>query len=234
MVMAPNDEELVMTGVWDFDGYAVSINPVHEARLEWPIWELSSVPFWELLHPDDRDRSVEMREQLLLNGPESVIGYKVRVLCRDGTYRSTQWDFRSVSEEQRMYAAGVDISDQKPTVKEERVRVGSWERRISSNTMTWSPGMFEIYGLPPMPECSLEAAQQRWYAEDRVVVQRAIQRSFTGGEPYNADYRIVHPIDGIRWLHSAGRVFRDGKGNPQEMRGFTWDITELPGRCVTG
>ena len=115
--MAPNDEELVMTGVWDFDGYAVSINPVHEARLGWSIWELSSVPFWELLHPDDRDRSVEMREQLLLNGPESVIGYKVRVLCRDGTYRSTQWDFRSVSEEQRMYAAGVDISDQKPTVK---------------------------------------------------------------------------------------------------------------------
>jgi hypothetical protein len=125
----------------------------------------------------------------------------------------------------------VDISDQEPIVNEERVRVGSWEWRISSNTVTWSPGMFEVYGLPPTPGCNLEAAQQRCYAEDRVVVEQAIQRSFTGGEPYNADYRIVHPIDGIRWLHSAGRVFLDGKGNPQEMRGLTGT---LPGSLGAG
>ena len=61
--------------------------------------------------------------------------------------------------------------------------------------MTWSPGIFEIYGLPPTPGCNLETAQQRCYAKDRVAVEQAIQRSFTGGEPYNADYRIVHPID---------------------------------------
>lgn len=128
----------------------------------------------------------------------------------------------------------MDISDQEPIVNEERVRVGSWEWRISSNTVTWSPGMFEVYGLPPTPGCNLEAAQQRCYAEDRVVVEQAIQRSFTGGEPYNADYRIVHPIDEIRWLHSTGRVFLDGKGNPQEMRGLTWDITGQPGRRVSG
>ncbi len=175
-----------------------------------------------------------MREQILLNGPESVIGYKTRVLCRDGTYRNTQWSIRSVSEEERMYAAGLDISDQKPIVNEERVRVGSWEWRISSNTATWSPGIFEIYGLAPMLECNLETARQRCYAKDRVVVERAIQRSVTGGEPYNVDHRIVHPIGGIRWLHCAGRVFLDRNGNPQELRGLTWDITELPGYRVPG
>ena len=105
----------------------MSINPVLDGTFGWSIWELSSVPFWELLHPDDRDRSVEMREQMLLNGPESVAGYKVRMLCRDDTYRNTQWSIRSVSEEERIYAAGLDISDQEPIVNEERVRVGSWE-----------------------------------------------------------------------------------------------------------
>jgi PAS domain S-box-containing protein len=229
MAMSSNDEHLVMKGVWDFDGYAVSINPVHEATLGWSVWELSSAPFWELLHPDDRDRSVEMREQALLNGPAFVTGYKVRVLCRDGTYRSTQWDIRSASEEERMYVAGVDISDQEPIVNEERMRVGSWEWRIASNTATWSPGMYEIYGLAPGPECNLASARQRWYAEDRVIMEQAIQRSVTSGEPFNSDHRIVHPIDGIRWLHCIGRVFLDENGNPQEVRGLTWDITDLPG-----
>jgi hypothetical protein len=43
--MSPNDEQRVITGVWDFDGYAMSINPVHEGSFGWSIWELSSVPF---------------------------------------------------------------------------------------------------------------------------------------------------------------------------------------------
>jgi PAS domain-containing protein len=44
----------VLTGVQDFDGYTVSINPVYQAVLGWSVEELSSVPYWELLHPDDQ------------------------------------------------------------------------------------------------------------------------------------------------------------------------------------
>jgi len=49
----------VLTCVRDFDGYTVSINPAYQAVLAWSVEELSSVPYWELLHPDDQDRSVE-------------------------------------------------------------------------------------------------------------------------------------------------------------------------------
>lgn len=44
-----------------------------------------------------------------------------------------------------------------------------------------------------------------------------------------ADHRIVHPIDGIRWLHYARRVFLDENGKPSRGMGLSWDITGLPG-----
>jgi PAS domain S-box-containing protein len=223
-----------MTGVEDFDGYAVSINPSYQAVLGWSIQELSSVPYWELLHPDDQDRSVEMRQRMLLSGPGRVSGHEVRMLRRDGTYRCIRWDIRSNPEEQRMYLVGVDISDHEPSVTGKRVLVGSWDWHIPTDTATWSDGMFEIYRIPPGPAWHLRTALQRLYVDDRAAVEQAIRRSLTDGEPYTADHRIMDPECGIRWLHSAGRVFLDENGDAQRMRGLTWDVTERPGNRVPG
>src|ERR1700732_1073116 len=66
----------VLACVRDFDGYTVSINPAYRAVLGWSVEELSSVPYWELLHPDDQDRSVEVRQWMLLSGPGCVFGHK--------------------------------------------------------------------------------------------------------------------------------------------------------------
>lgn len=224
----------VLTCVRDFDGYTVSINPAYQAVLGWSVEELSSVPYWELLHPDDQDRSVEVRQWMLLSGPGCVFGHKVRMLCGDGTYRCTQWDIRSNLEEQRMYLVGMDITDREPLVTDKRVLVGSWDWHIPANTATWSDGMFEIYGLPPGETGNLETALQRLYVDDQTAVERAIRRSLTTAEPYTADHRIVHPDGRICWLHSAGRVFLDKDGDPQRMRGLTWDVTERPGSRVPG
>lgn len=223
-----------MTGAWDFDGYAVSINAVYQAVLGWSVEELSSVPYWELLHPDDQDRAVEVRQRMLLSATGCVSGHEVRMLRRDGTYRRTQWDIRSNPQKERMYLVGVDISDQEPFVTGKRVLVGSWDWHIPTNIATWSDGMFEIYGIPPEPACSQETALQRLYVNDRAAVERAIRHSLASAEPYTADHRIVHPDDGIRWLHSAGRAFLGENGDWQRMRGLTWDVTDRPGSRVPG
>jgi PAS domain-containing protein len=44
----------------------------------------------------------------------------------------------------------------------------------------------------------------------------------------------VHPRDGVRWLHSAGRVIAGDDGRPERIRGLTWDVTECPMRHVVG
>ncbi|WP_214367449.1 PAS domain-containing protein [Pseudonocardia sp. H11422] len=94
----------VMEGVGDFDGYLVSVNPAFHAVLGWSVEELTSVPYWELLHPDDQHHSVEFVQEMLISGPGTPSDRQVRMLCRDGSYRWTRWSVSSVRQAQRWYA----------------------------------------------------------------------------------------------------------------------------------
>jgi PAS domain S-box-containing protein len=94
-----------MTSVWDFDGYTVSINPIYQAVLGWSVEELSSVPYWELLHHDDQDRSVEARQRMLLSGPGRLRGHRIRMLRRDGTYRCIRLGY-PVQRRRAMHVSG--------------------------------------------------------------------------------------------------------------------------------
>lgn len=220
---------LVMRSVRDFDGYVVSANPAYQTVLGWSIEELSSVPYWELLHPDDQDHTVEDSEHVLLTGPGSLFGREIRMLSRGGTYRRVCWNARSAPQQERVYSVGVDITDSEPIETGKRALVGSWDWHIPTNTATWSEGMCDIYGFAPGPPCSQEAAIARIHVDDQAAVTRAIHRSLTSGDPYVADHRIVRPSGDICWLHSAGRVIIGDNGDPEWMRGITQDVTARPG-----
>jgi PAS domain S-box-containing protein len=224
----------VMEGVGDFDGYFVSVNPAFHRVLGWSVEELTSVPYWELLHPEDQHRSVEFVQEMLISGPGTLSDGQVRMLGRDGCYRWTRWSVSSVRQAERWYARGVDISTRVPVETGRRVRVGSWDWHVRTNTATWSDGMCEIYGLAPGPALSLETALARIHSDDRAVVERVVRAAVESTEPYVADHRIVHPRDGVRWLHSAGRVIAGDDGRPERIRGLTWDVTECPMRHVVG
>jgi PAS domain S-box-containing protein len=218
-------ESEAMRAVQDFDGYLLSTNGAYEAVLGWSLDELSTVPFWELVHPEDQDRMMEDREQLLLQGPGRMVADRVRMLCRDGTHRLIRWDLWANAEEERIYLAGADVSDEESFVTDKRFLVGSWDWDVSRDHATWSDGMFEIYGLPRMPGHSLDIALQRLHEDDRLAIAAKVRQALSTGEPYTATHRIVRPDGAIRWLYSAGRVY-NGAGEPQRMRGLTWDITD--------
>ncbi|MEA2136612.1 MAG: hypothetical protein QOC68_4522, partial [Solirubrobacteraceae bacterium] len=99
----------VLVWVQDFDGYTLSINAAHRAVLGWSLDELSAVPFWELVHPEDQQRLMEDRERLVLRGPGRMPARRVRMLCRDGTYRFIACGMRANREEERIYLSGEDV-----------------------------------------------------------------------------------------------------------------------------
>ena len=228
------DEAAVMWCMRDFDGYVIEANPTCSSVLGWSVEELSSVPYWELLHPDDQHPTVERTQQMLLGGPMRLVDLEVRMLCRDGTYRLTRWNSRASASAERVYSVGIDITDHAFLDNDKRVLVGSWDWHIPSNTSTWSDGMFEIYAIPPGGPCSYETALSRMYPEDRAVVERVIRRTVAGEEPYFADHRIVLPNGDVRWLHSAGRVISGDSGTAERIRGITIDITDRPGVRTVG
>jgi light-regulated signal transduction histidine kinase (bacteriophytochrome) len=48
----------------------------------------------------------------------------------------------------------------------------------------------------------------------------------TSREPYNIEFRLLHPVRGIRWAQTIGQVERDGSGQIVKLKGTVQDITE--------
>lgn len=93
-----------------FDGYFKRLNPAWEQTLGWTTQELRSQPFLEFIHPDDRERSG--REAANLTSAEhQTIVFENRYRCKDGSYRTLQWDATSAPDEQLIYASGRDLTE---------------------------------------------------------------------------------------------------------------------------
>lgn len=101
-----------------FDGYFLRVNPSWTRTLGWTVEELMARPSIELVHPDDRERTLASRRRLHEGRP--LTSLRNRYLCKDGTHRWFEW--RSVAEIERgvVYAAARDINDQ--ILAEEQLR----------------------------------------------------------------------------------------------------------------
>jgi PAS domain-containing protein len=207
--------------------------PAYHAVQGWSVEELSSVPYWELLHPNDKDRSVELSSGCCSVDPGAC-----------STIRSDAVPGRRLS----MCSVGHPVEPRKAAHIPRRH--GHHRSRTDRHRQT-CPG--RLLGLAhPHQHRDLVTQYVRDLRDstrgdlqpgDRpaTLVRQRSRGCRTGhparlttAEPYTADHRIAHSNGDIRWLHSAGRVFRGENGDPQRMRGLTWDVTERPGNRVPG
>jgi two-component system, cell cycle sensor histidine kinase and response regulator CckA len=102
----------------DFEGYFIRVNPSWTRTLGWTTEELLGMPSIEVVHPEDRDRTLAARAQLHEGG--SIGALRNRYLCKDGSIRWFEW--RSIAEPGRrvVFAAARDITEQ--LLAEERLR----------------------------------------------------------------------------------------------------------------
>jgi PAS domain S-box-containing protein len=106
-------------------------------------------------------------------------------------------------------------------------RMGTWEWRLDSNTIHWSPGLEVIHGLEPGTfDSTFQGFQEDIHPEDLERVLGAIERARETGEELRIEYRIVRPDGTERWVEGRGRLFRDDSGAPPRMVGVCGDVTE--------
>ncbi|MGC9506119.1 PAS domain-containing sensor histidine kinase [Baaleninema sp.] len=96
-----------------FDGYFKRLNPAWEIVLGYSCQELKSLPFMELVHPEDRERSLEAAKTLVEGGVHET--FENRYCCKDGSYRWLQWTSISLVEQQLIYAVARDVTQRKKT-----------------------------------------------------------------------------------------------------------------------
>jgi PAS domain S-box-containing protein len=102
---------LDMLCIVGFDGCFRRVNPAWKRSLGYAETDLLSKHFLEFVHPDDREPSVA--EMQKLKAGQDLIYFENRYLHRDGTLRWLMWTATPYSEQQVVYAAGRDITEQK-------------------------------------------------------------------------------------------------------------------------
>lgn len=95
----------------DFSGYFRRLSPSWERALGWTIAELKAKPFFEFVHPDDRDRTLAQNKAV--RGGGQARGFENRYLCKDGSYRWLRWNAAPDTDQGVIYAVARDITDAK-------------------------------------------------------------------------------------------------------------------------
>ena len=104
----------------DFNGYFKRLNPAWERTLGFTIQELTSRPFIEFVHPDDRERTLKQNARVRAGG--HALGFENRYVCKDGSYRWLLWNAAPESSERVIYSVARDMTVRKQA-EEERERL---------------------------------------------------------------------------------------------------------------
>ncbi len=86
-----------------------SVNPAWSAALGWPAESLLGDDTIALIHPDDRARSLAIRQSLSRDGDSAA--YESRYRASSGAYRWLSWNL--VSADGLIYATARDVTDEK-------------------------------------------------------------------------------------------------------------------------
>ncbi len=97
--------------VLDFNGYFRQVNPAWERALGFTASELTSRPFIEFVHPDDRVRTLERNARV--RGGEAALAFENRYLCKSGGVRWLRWNAAPNSVDRAIYSVARDVTDEK-------------------------------------------------------------------------------------------------------------------------
>jgi len=92
-----------------YDGYFKRLNPAWEKTLGYSTEELMARPYSELVHPEDREATIQRAENFKTNG--NIVAFTNRYLCKDGSYKWLMWNATPFAEQRRIYAVARDITE---------------------------------------------------------------------------------------------------------------------------
>jgi PAS domain S-box-containing protein len=105
--------------------------------------------------------------------------------------------------------------------------LGYWRLELATGRLETSDGCKVNFGLPPDADLSsYDALRALIHPEDRPAMEAAVARTLATAEDYAADYRVLPPGGGTRWVAARGRRVLAPDGTLQALAGITLDITE--------
>ncbi len=107
-------------------------------------------------------------------------------------------------------------------------RMGTFHHDLDSNTMLWSPELEGIFGLVTTSfGGTFDAFENLIHPDDRARVAQIIREAVQQRSSYDMECRIVRALpSGEAWIAVTGQVLPDASGQPRQITGVMFDITE--------
>ncbi|MGA2809921.1 MAG: sigma 54-interacting transcriptional regulator [Candidatus Acidiferrum sp.] len=84
-------------------------------------------------------------------------------------------------------------------------RTGSFGWDVVSGDIHWSEETLRIFGLEPDRRVTIELIVQRTHPEDRMAVERLLERVSRERTPFDLEHRLLLPDGSIKYLRVVGR-----------------------------
>ena len=117
-------------------------------------------------------------------------------------------------------------SEQQMAMATEAANLGVWVRDLTRNTILASDRWRVLFGFTPAERLDLEKFLQRLHPDDREIFRQAVAKATNGDGRYEAEFRVMLPDGGMRWVISRGQVEFNSGGKAVRVRGVSVDITE--------
>ena len=108
---------------------------------------------------------------------------------------------------------------------EEQGQIGFWWHDIATGSITVSPGLARISGVPTSVPRTRESMLNRIHPQDRPLQADMLDLLDTG-HPLRREFRIVRPEGTIRWVSLRIDVVLGDDGQPIRFIGVVVDVTE--------
>ena len=103
--------------------------------------------------------------------------------------------------------------------------MGTWTSDLATGTQVWDRHQLELFGVPLDTRPSRELFTSLVIPEDRPLVDWQVADQKPGAR-HLSQFRIRRPDGQVRWI-AASSVVRSGpSGEPVELVGINWDITQ--------
>ena len=230
------DEAPVLVCVAHVDGDFKWLSPQFEQTLGRSRDELMSKPFTEFVLPPDRRDTRDELAALATGRPS--LEFENRYVLPDGGFKWLQWN-GVPAEDGLIFASACDITALKEHEQRqsERARllgmvetvadIGHWRLDLVAEALFWSPHVYDIHGLDPEEHTpKLDSAIEVYHADDRGMVEKAVENTITNQVGFDFEARIVRPSGEIRFVESQGLPEVNLDGDVVAIFGVFRDITE--------
>ncbi|CAM3059331.1 PAS domain S-box protein [Rariglobus hedericola] len=104
--------------------------------------------------------------------------------------------------------------------------LGYWNWDAVTDIMTVSERTADIYGIRADSVGTREAMRSVLHDEDRDRARTTAIEAVASRSDYSIEYRVNHPVHGLRWVAARGRPVLGSDGSVTGMMGVVQDITE--------